>query len=921
MWRFIRDQVVRRRARVATLALGTLIAALSFVLLTASVSTSQLRVTGSVSQNFRAAYDILVRPPGSFTPIERSQGLIQENYLSGIFGGITLAQYRLIQGLPGVSVAAPIANIGYVAPFSFVSLPINDVLDRSSAQLYRLRLRWVANGGLSTYPDSTQFVYFTPRDPFLPDKQTPGGVEQVVGSRRLPVCTGFIKSRAPDSFSPFQLSAGTSLFCFSARTPRVQGGVIDFGPQPGRTVAALTTVFFPLLISAIDPVQEESLLKMDSTIVDGRALTPEDAPRIESVGPNSKYRVVPVIASTSTFLDETLRVAIDRLETDPRTLPTRLASDSGAYGFVSRLEGPTVGTISIPAAKIYGAFLDRLAAPATKLQISYSGYWQASPVRYRVVGSDRLSPLTVRNDANTFSTYYGAGWTPWENRDTQYRRLTYHAGSTSFRNGILGIPAIRVVGRFDPTRLPGFSRLSSVPLETYYPPSVRAANPSSERALGGRPLLPTQNVGGYVAQPPLLLTTLAGLKAFTDPESFESPNGAAPISVIRVRVSGVAGADPLSRARIQQVAQEIYQATGLAVDITAGSSPRPITVDLPPGKFGAPRLTVSEGWVQKGVAVRFLDAVDGKSLGLFVIVLVLCSLFLLNAVTANVRTRRTEIGILRCLGWSRSHVFAAILGEVLIIGMVAGVAGTLVAVVLAVAFDLQLGLWRDLLVTPIAMAVALVGGAWPAWRASLGSPIEVVRPLASGGGRGVAVRGVLSLALSDVLRLPARTMFGAAGLLLGVAALTVLTAVNQAFSHVLVGTLLGRFVSLQVRGVDLLSVWITILLGSLMVADVIFLNVRERGIELAALRTSGWSKGHLRLLVALEALSIGAIGSFLGVAVGVLLGSAVRGVPLNSVLNAALAAGISGVVLAGMASILPLAAVEGLSPVGLLAEE
>lgn len=65
-------------------------------------------------RNFRAAYDILVRPQDSFTPLEKQQGLIQQNYLSGVFGGIRFQQCREIKDIPGVEVAAHIANIRYV---------------------------------------------------------------------------------------------------------------------------------------------------------------------------------------------------------------------------------------------------------------------------------------------------------------------------------------------------------------------------------------------------------------------------------------------------------------------------------------------------------------------------------------------------------------------------------------------------------------------------------------------------------------------------------------------------------------------------------------------------------------------------------------------------------------------------------------
>ena len=59
--------------------------------------------------------------------------------------------------------------------------------------------------------------------------------------------------------------------------------------------------------------------------------------------------------------------------------------------------------------------------------------------------------------------------------------------------------------------------------------------------------------------------------------------------MIRVRVAGVTGPNAVSLERIREVAQQIELRTHLDVDIVAGSSPTPTTIDLPAGKFGQPR--------------------------------------------------------------------------------------------------------------------------------------------------------------------------------------------------------------------------------------------------------------------------------------------------------------------------------------------
>jgi ABC-type lipoprotein release transport system permease subunit len=918
------SQLAHRPGRLLALAVGILVASVSFTLLTSAANTSELQVRGTVARNFRPAYDILVRPRDSFTPLEREKGLIQANYLSGIFGGITFAQYYDIRAIPGVEVAAPIANIGYIMPFTFVPVSISDSLSGHSAQLYRVELRWLANGGASSYPDSSQYVYYTPNRPFETDPTIQGGVREVAsGGRKIPVCSGFLASNSGGLGSPFQLSVGTGMTCFSAITPGVQGVASDFGRLPAGQVGVVSPASFPILLSAIDPTQERELVGLDHTLVSGRMLTSNDGPVIQRKGPNAKYRVVPVIASTRTYVDESLEATIERLDAPVGpVLYRKLASDKDAYRFVTSLPGRPVGSATFPAQTLYRRLLRHLEASGRKLGIWYSAYWSSSHVRYDSSAGDQLVPETVHNPPfDTFTSHYGPGWAPWENRDVQFRKLVRHNGGNTFVNSVYQVPAIRIVGRYDPEELPGFSPLSQVPLETYYPPSVEPADAASRTVLGDRPLLPTQNLGGYVAQPPLMLTTLKGLKAFVDPDNFQDADPSAPISVIRVRVAGVTGADPLSRERIKNVAQAIHDRTGLAVDITAGSSPHPLLIRLPAGRFGQPPLLVREGWVQKGVAVRFLDALDRKSLALFALILVICGFFLANGTFAAVRARRSEIGTLLCLGWGQGKIFGAVLGEVALVGLVAGIASTAISAVLVAAFSLDLPLVRTLLAVPVAVTLATIAGILPAWRASRGHPMDAIRPAVSERDGSGSVRRVGSMALSNLRRVPSRTILGALGLVIGVAALTVLLAINRAFQGVLVGTLLGNFVSVQVRGVDLASVGLVIALSGLSLADVVFLNLKERQAELVTLRTTGWQDRHVRTLVAAEGLTIGALGSLVGVAIGVAISSLIRGIPLTSIAFAAALAGGAGILVAAIASVIPLVSIERLMPPTVLAEE
>jgi putative ABC transport system permease protein len=90
---------------------------------------------------------------------------------------------------------------------------------------------------------------------------------------------------------------------------------------------------------------------------------------------------------------------------------------------------------------------------------------------------------------------------------------------------------------------------------------------------------------------------------------------------------------------------------------------------------------------------------------------VVCGLFLSQAALASVRSRRTEIGTLRCLGWSAREIFAVILGELFAVGVIAGALGNLLAYGLGTVFDLHTTPAHAAVVFPVAVLLALVAGS------------------------------------------------------------------------------------------------------------------------------------------------------------------------------------------------------------------
>jgi putative ABC transport system permease protein len=929
MWRLAWSQLRFRTVRLVALLAGMLLATTAFTVLTAASRTAQLRTVGTVSAHFVPAYDILVRPKGSTTALETQTDTVQPNFLSGIYGGITMAQYHQIAQIPGVQVAAPIAMVGYTLLVPQLSSPLPAAeLSRPGRQLYRETTTWISEGGASRATPSPSFTYVTPNrlgvdvqsnNPYLV-------TERLADGKSVTICPTDVNLEP--GVDPFGVAAQSDCTAWSKVNGYGPRGVTTPYPAGARNPGYAVEWDIPVLIAAVDPVAEAKLDGLNHAVISGHYL-PEETP---NAGNTDTF---PVLASSVSGLDESAVTEVAALSA-PASPPSMTASWITQH---ATAPGRVISTSTTTARQAYQLLLAAFAArsrgpggagaqsimyvgkvqPSTGQPVAVEAYWSVGPTSYRRAPSGVLAAQLTYNPP---STWYSGGAlvASMDNGDNQYRTISVHAPATAVFTSFPARP--QLAGIFDPTKINEFDPLSRVPLGAYEPVVAVPADPAANRALHGSDLLPNQNLGGYVSQPVDLVTTLSALPALEDEGYYGThlPVNDA-ISVIRVRVAGATGPDPTSLERIREVAQQIELHTHLDVDIVAGSSPTPTTIELPAGKFGQPPLAVSENWVKKGVAIAILTAIDKDSLALFALILVVCVLFVANSAAAAIRGRRREFGVLACLGWTRPRLFATVLGELAAIGLAAGLLGAAAALPLSSALGLHAAPTRAALAVPVAVAVAVIAGLIPAALASRAEPIASVRPPVVGVRRARQPGGVTALAAVNVLRTPGRAAVGAASLAVGVTALTILAAVTFAFRGVVVGTLLGNAVAVQVRGVDYVAVIATVALGVLAVADVVFLNIRERAPELAAIRTFGWREATLSRLVITEGAIIGLTGSLAGAALGLAAAAQLAGqLPATVYLIAAVAVA-GGLLVTATAALLPAQALRRLPAAHLLAEE
>ncbi|MFF3666835.1 FtsX-like permease family protein [Microtetraspora malaysiensis] len=923
----------RELGRSLVLLAGILVAATGFTVLTGTAETQRLEIVGTVGKNFRAQYDILVRPKGSTTELERTRSLVRQNYLSGIFGGITLDQYEKIKRINGVDVAAPIGMVGYVTRGGSASVDVTDVLHKGDRTMLRVDQTRVADRGLTRIPYGGPLYQYVTRRPVRVDiRGGHSGDARQFAKEALP--SGREVALGPSLLAPDEVEkSGESVF------PSEQGASMGFWstetadgfemmPERLRDVPrgrALVQVSqeFPFMLAAVDPDAEARLAGVDQAMVAGRYLRAREAYRTT---PDNKVKEILLLAAARPYVDQREEVVVRRLPAAAAEKVVKGTPAAVLKTYLKSKEGEVVKEATLDAEDSYTRMLDAWESMPKNWWTPLTRYWTAGPTEYREQGERRLAAVPAHNgpevwrdpardkamgDAATFfsgaESYASA---PVGAADVQFRPLR----PTFTPN--MDMLAIRVIGRFDPEKLPGFSELAGLPMETYQPPAARPGDSRTEQLLGGRNLLPNDNVGGYLQTPPLLLTNLEGLGRINS-----VTGGTAPLSVVRVRVAGVTGPDAVSRERISQVARDIVAATGLDVDITIGSSPSPMTVELPAGSYGRPALTLEEGWVNKGVAYRILTAADRKSMILFTLILAVCGMFVVNAASAAVRARRVELGVLGCLGWSRPRMFGAVLTEVGVIGLLAGGLSAALAAPLSSWAGLPDPGVRAWLAVPAALLLALLAGLVPAWQASRVPPVEAVRPAVRLPGRARSPRGVTGLALAGLTRAPGRALLGASTLTVAVFALTLLLGVTYGFRGRVVGSLLGDAVVLQARTADYVAIAVMFALAALALADVLYLGIRERDAELAALRATGWSGGAMARLIVTEGVAIGLAGALTGAVLGLAASLALAGELPVAVIAGAGAAGALAIALAALAAVAPALLAQRLPLARLLAQE
>ncbi|MFO0958334.1 MAG: ABC transporter permease [Isosphaeraceae bacterium] len=109
---------------------------------------------------------------------------------------------------------------------------------------------------------------------------------------------------------------------------------------------------------------------------------------------------------------------------------------------------------------------------------------------------------------------------------------------------------------------------------------------------------------------------------------------------------------------------------------------------------------------------------------------------IVNTMLMSTTERFAEFGVLRTLGWSRTHVLTLVTAESAYLGFLAGLAGFLLALIFTMVVNPMIGnTGLSLSITPynaargllLSVGMGTLGGLYPAWKASRLVPMAAIR--------------------------------------------------------------------------------------------------------------------------------------------------------------------------------------------------
>jgi hypothetical protein len=821
MWLYLFMLTKRQKVRSALISGGFLLVACALILLSATTLTTSVRVQQEVKHNWRPAYDLLVLPAQAKVD---TGPVIAPDTFEAYNGGITISQYQQLRKLSSIAVAAPVAFLGYV------QLPVPSIFFQPGGHplppgYYQLNWTLTSFDGQHIIVEQQQQVFF----------------HQVTPSE----C----------SASGATIMNDTTINLLCGNSPVFQGAQSAQQSQIYASPYLLNTGTF--LLAAIDPTEENQLVHLKSYTQGGMLTANQGISPVEGDSANQPMYNVPIMVNSHLPGQITLQAHLSRVETPQGS--NVATQESVAY--LKTMPEQTVfnGIIPVNQNDPRNFTGHALTWDGTSWQTTASpppGY-VGSLLTYTPSG---LTYQTAKKLPGVNEPTYTLVPVAAQGNEPVFRTIHPHPFASVGQGSIPPYYFLQPVGTYNSEALA--TQFSNV--LNWLPDSTYATSPAllryNTRGQAVKPvqLLPTTSDTGFLLQSPLALTTL------TVAQQLKGDNC---ISMIRVRLSGSISADQHGWQRISQVAQEIRRQLGLQVIVTVGSSPQPTLVYVPTTVGTAQTAGVSgwveERWIRLGASLVYGQHSVTIQWVLLGCVLLVCLGYFCVMFNAQFASQKRDATILSALGWRPQQLLGFFLAHALLMTVVGGIPGILLALLIVHATGAT-PFWPVVMFTfPVLFFLALLCAAYPLWQMYRLRPAEILHSEYALPRRSErAMSGIFyrwGFHFQTRMLLMLCCLFCSA-LLLAAMAYSLLN-----FYQSLQGTLLGDYILLQTGLFQLAGGATALALTFTCITDMLLLQVRERQRELTLMQAFGWRVSLLQRQFLCEGFLLTLLGSFPGV--------------------------------------------------------
>lgn len=185
---------------------------------------------------------------------------------------------------------------------------------------------------------------------------------------------------------------------------------------------------------------------------------------------------------------------------------------------------------------------------------------------------------------------------------------------------------------------------------------------------------------------------------------------------------------------VQKLMADENKISGLYVKVDEGVDVEKITTEIE-NKYGKNISAISSISEMKGNE-EIIGMLNGAKWGISLLAIFVGGIGIINTMIMSIYERTREIGVLKSVGWSRRRIISMIVGESIVITLIAGIFGSIMGIVLVelISFSgildgmvpvFSVSIFLEAIL--ISVIVGVIGGLYPAIKASKIPPTEALR--------------------------------------------------------------------------------------------------------------------------------------------------------------------------------------------------